>query len=226
MDPVEGSSRWRRWAAKGTAAAISQLIDVLDTRLPTGWRRLTGDALIPYQSLARPGAAWYAIDPAPCHTGVTLCLERVGESQLRGGSVWLAAPPSPTPPPGVASAWDQVMRFLDDGVVPAARSAGVEMQMPTPEEVFLSDLPADVRDRLNAFSKTARKSLPLGREEAELWRGFVVAAFRAKAIIDPGPFTDWLVADGWAREAADELTARFFDHSQLLSQYAEEVSAA
>jgi hypothetical protein len=118
------------------------------------------------------------------------------------------------------------MRFLDEGVVPAARSAGVEMQIPTPEEVFLSGLPADVRGRLVAFSKAARKSLPLGREEAELWRGFVVAAFRAEAIIDPEQFTDWLVADGWVRKAAAELSARFFDHSQLLSRYAEEVSAA
>jgi len=36
------------------------------------------------------------------------------------------------------------------------------------EDAFLSDLPLDIRDRLQAFSGAARKLLPLNREEADL----------------------------------------------------------
>src|SRR5437588_602772 len=81
-------------------------------------------------------------------------------------------------------------------------------------------LPAEVRDRLRTFSQAARKSLPLGREEADLWRGFVIAVFRAQAVIDPSQLTDWLVADGWPRESAEELNARFLDQCILLARYA------
>ena len=98
--------------------------------------------------------------------------------------------------------------------------------VPTPEEVFFSELPFDVRDRLRTFSDAARKSLPLNREEAELWRDFVIAAFRTKAVIDTQPFIDWLAAAGWPRESAAELNSQLLDHWLLLSRYADEVSAA
>ena len=52
----------------------------------------------------------------------------------------------------------------------------------TREEVFLSELPADVRDQLRTFSGTARKSLPLTRQEAALWHEFVITAFRTTVI--------------------------------------------
>jgi hypothetical protein len=226
MDPVEGNARWHHWTAKGTTAAFSRLIDTLDQHLPAGWKRLTEKDLYPLRTPVQPETAWYAIDTAPSHIGVILSLERVGAGLLRGGKVSVAGPPYPTPSPGIPSVWDQVMRFLDEGIVPAAKSAGVDIRVPSPANLFLSELPSDVRERLLAFSKASRKSLPLSREEAEWWRGFVIAAFRAKAVIDPQRFTDWLVASGWTREAAAELSLLFFDHSQLLSRYAEEVSAA
>ncbi len=111
-------------------------------------------------------------------------------------------------------------------MVPAARAVGAVLRLPSSEEVFLADLPADVRDRLRTFSQAARKALPLNREEAALWRDFVIAAFRAKTIIDAQPFTDWLVADGWSRQAAAELNVCFFDQCLLLSRFADEVSVA
>jgi hypothetical protein len=126
----------------------------------------------------------------------------------------------------MSAAWGQVMRFLEDGIVPAAQAAGVDFRLPTTAEVFLSELPADARDRLREFSQAAPKLLPLGREDAERWRGFVVTAFRAQAVLDPDQFTDWFIAEGWPKEAAIELTARFFDECLLLSRYADEASAA
>lgn len=226
MDPEKGASRWHRWAVSGTGIAISQLLIELDANLPPGWKRLTENDLLPYQPLVRKGSAWYAIDSTPSHVGVTLSLERPGDAELRGGRVWFAGPPYPTPEPSIPAAWDRVMQFLDDGVVRAARAVGASVRAPTPEEVFLADLPADVRERLLTFSRAARKSLPLDREEEESWRGFVIAAFRSKAVIDARQFTDWLTTEGWPGEAAAELNARFFDHCQLLGRYADEVSAA
>jgi hypothetical protein len=112
-------------------------------------------------------------------------------------------------------------RFLDEGVIPAARAAGANIRVPTPEDAFFSNLPVDIRDRLQTFSDAARKPLPLNREEAESWREFVIAAFRAKAVIDAQSFIDWLAAAGWPRETAAELNLRFFDHYLLLSRYAD-----
>jgi hypothetical protein len=226
MDPVENASRWSRWAVSGPESTISQVFSVLDTNLPTGWKRLTGQNLLPYMSMVNRGSGWYAIETTSSYVGVTLSIERPRGSELRGGRVWFAGPPSPTGKPGIPAAWDQVTRFLEEGVGPAARAAGANIRVPTPEDAFLSNLPVDVRDRLRTFSEAARKSLPLNREEAELWRGFVIAAFRAKAVVDAQPFTDWLAAAGWSRESAAELNLQFFDHCLLLSRYADEVSAA
>ncbi|MGC1721133.1 MAG: hypothetical protein WA746_19280 [Isosphaeraceae bacterium] len=226
MDPVENASRWSRWAASGPASAISKVFGVLDANLPNCWRRLTGDDLLPYTSMVKPGSGWYALDTTPSYVGVVLSIERPRESELRGGWVWFAKPPYPTGKPSVPAAWDQVSRFLDEGVIPAARAAGANIRVPTPEDAFFSNLPVDIRDRLQTFSDAARKCLPLNREEAELWREFVIAAFRAKAVIDAQPFIDWLAAAGWPRETAAELNLRFFDHCLLLSRYADEVSAA
>jgi hypothetical protein len=74
--------------------------------------------------------------------------------------------------------------------------------------------------------KQGRKSLPLSRPEAASWHDFVIAAYRMNAIVDPESFSNWLGADGWPRESAAELNLRFFDQCQLLSRYADEVSAA
>jgi hypothetical protein len=226
MDPVQNAWRWKRWTATGPESAISEVFRILDANLPSGWSRLTGDELLRYGSLVKPGAGWYGLEATPPNTGVALSIERLRESELRGGWVCFARPASAVGEPGIPARWDDVGRFFDEGVVPAARAAGASMRVPTPEEVFFSELPIDVRNRLRTFSDAARKSLPLNREEAELWREFVIAAFRAKAGIDTQPFIGWLAAAGWPRESAAELDSQLLDQWLLLSQYVDEVSAA
>jgi hypothetical protein len=124
----------------------------------------------------------------------------------------------------VPAAWDDVGRFLDEGVIPAVRAAGASLRVPTPEEVFFSELPFEAGERLRTFSETARKTLPLNREEAELWRDFIIAAFRANAGIDTQPFINWLAAAGWPREAAAQLNSQLLDQWHLLARYVDEVS--
>src|SRR5262249_29384602 len=157
----------------------------------------------------RPGSAWYSRAATTSHPGVTLSLERLSDGELRGGRVWFAGSHSPTPPANIPAAWDQIMRFLDEAIVPAAQAAGASIWAPSPEELFLADLPLDVAERLQTFSQSARKQFPLDRDESELWRSFVIEAFRAKAVIDPRRFVVWLVREGWEREAATELNLRF-----------------
>ncbi len=119
------------------------------------------------------------------------------------------------------------MRFLDEGIVPAARAvSGVLVLVPTVEDLFFGDLPASVADQLRKFSQTARKVLPLDRAEAGLWHDFVIGAYRARAVVDEPRLVAWLIHQTWRREDALELSLRFFDQCLLLSRYAEEVSAA
>ncbi len=226
MDPVETAWRWKRWTATGSESAISEVFRILDANLPSGWRRLTGDDLLRYSGLVKPGSGWYGLEATPPDTGVALSIERLWESELRGGWVWFARPASAASEPGAPATWDDVGRFFDEGVVPAVKAAGASLHVPTPEEVFFSELPIDVRDRLRTFSDAARKSLPLNREEAEFWRDFVIAAFRAKAVLDTQPFIDWLAAAGWPMESAADLSSQLLDQWLLLSRYVDEVSAA
>lgn len=223
MDPVEASSRWHRWAVEGTGSQIDQIIASLDASLPPGWRRLAGKELAPFQALVRKGSAWYAIDTTPAHVGATLSLERYKDSELRGGRVWFSGPPFPGPTANIPATWDQIIRLLEDGIIPAARAVGANLRLPSPEDIFLAELPLEVRDRLRAFTEAAPRSLPLNREEAERWREFVIAAFRAKTVIDGESLVHWLVANGWEEEAARELNLRFFDECLLLLQFADEV---
>lgn len=226
MDPHKAVIRWSEWTARGPADDITRVIDQLDANLPAGWKRLTAEDLTPYQPMAKTGSAWYGLDPTSEHPGVALSLERPADEELRGGRVWFPGPRDASGKLMVPAAWDQVIGFLEDGIVPVLKSSRLVVHLPSPEEVFLAELPMEVRHQLEAFSNAARKLLPLDREEAELWRAFVIAAFRSRSTIAGSQLADWLAANGWAKSAACELSQRFFDHCLLLSQYADEVSAA
>jgi hypothetical protein len=223
MDPVENAWRWMRWTATGPESAISEALRVLDANLPNGWKPLTGEDLLRYGATVKPGSGLYGLEATPPEAGIVVSIERPVPSLMAGGRVWLPGPPSPTDTNGVPAAWNDVGRFLDEGIVPAAKAAGASLRVPTSEEVFFSELPFDVRDRLQTFSDAARKSLPLNNEEAELWRDFVIAAFRTNASFDTQPFINWLSAAGWPREAAAELDSQLVDQWHLLARYLEEL---
>ena len=222
MDPLEDAWRWMRWTATGTEGAISEAFRILHANLPKGWKRLTGDALLRYGAMVKPGSGLYGSEATPPDAGIVVSIERPVPSMMAGGRVWLPTSPSPAGTNGVPVAWNDVGRFLDEGVVPAARVAGVSLRAPTSEEVFFSELPIDVGERLRTFSETASKSLPLNGEEAELWRDFVITAFRMDASLDTQPFINWLSAAGWPREAAAQLHSQLLDQWHLLARYVEE----
>jgi hypothetical protein len=226
LEAVESARRWAQWSVKGSSDVLTRVLDHLDAKLPDGWRRLREEEVRAYQPPAPTAPAWYSLASPPAPVGVTLVVQRLRDSELRGGRVWFPAPSCPTPAVNVSAGWGQVMHFLDNGIVPAAKSAGASVRTPTAADLFLSDLPPDVAEQLREFSHSSRKSLPLQGGELELWRAFVIASFRGRAIIDSRALVDWFVHEGWTREAAIELNQRFVDESLLLTRYADEVSAA
>jgi hypothetical protein len=229
MESTEAAQRWEQWAVRGAEGALARVLTVLDANLPAGWSRLTGNDVPPFQATDSQ-QAWYSLAATPSRPRVTLSLRQLGKYELRGGTVqidFLSHPISSGEAGSVAeSVWEQIVRFQDEGIFPAAREVGMTVRTPGPEEVFVSGLPWEVPDRLRTFSGTARKSLPLTRQEAGLWNEFVIAAFRMKAVIDSDTFASWLMADGWTSESARELTSRLVDECLLLSRYLEEVWAA
>jgi hypothetical protein len=116
------------------------------------------------------------------------------------------------------------MRLLDEGIVAAARAAGALVSAPRADELFLAEIPPDVAGMLLRFSRSARKALPLAADDAHLWHTFVIGAFRARVVVESRRLVEWLVHEGWEREAALELNLRFFEQCRLLSRYAEEVA--
>jgi hypothetical protein len=225
IEPVEAANRWHQWSAKGPDSVLAQLIERLDENLPGGWKRLHGEELGPYRSLVRPGAAWYSLATTPQYIGVTLSVERTSAGGMRGGRVWFARLPFP-PTATIPAAWDQVMQFLDAGIVVAARSAGAPISAPSPDALFLAELPPEIAESLCTFSRSARKSLPLAPDDSQRWSSFVIGAFRARAVVDDRRLVEWFVHEGWEREAARELSRRFFDQCRLLNRYVEEVASA
>jgi hypothetical protein len=223
IDAAGAANRWSQWTARGDDEVLARLIECLDANLPGGWKRLQGESLDPYRSGVRPGSAWYSIESTPEHVGVTLSIERARPGGMRGGRVWFAGPPHP-PTATIPAAWGQVMTFLDEGVVGAARAAGAQVSAPGIDDLFLAELPPDVAGMLVRFSRSARKALPLAADDAHLWHSFVIGAFRARAPVESRRLVEWLVHEGWERDAALELNLRFFEQCRLLSRYAEEAA--
>jgi hypothetical protein len=116
------------------------------------------------------------------------------------------------------------MRFLDEGVVVAARAAGVQIWAPSPDVLFLGELPPETAEALRTFSRSAAKSLPLAPDDLKRWNTFVIGAFRGRAVVDGRRLVTWLVHQGWEQGAATELNLRFFDQCLLLTRFTEEAS--
>ncbi len=221
MDPTHAAERWHGWAATSTPEQIVRFLAHLDSHLPAGWQRLREAEEALRQTMDPGSNRWYAFS-SPTPSGPTVGLMHPHAAEVRGGRVFLGGPVLPPPADAVNAAWTEVMTFLDNGIQPAVHAAGVDFH---PSSQFVAELPWDTRDRLQQFSDASRKSLPLQPPEAERWREFVVSAYRTRTPINARLFGNWLVSQGWAREAAAELTLRFFDQSLLLSRYTEEAAA-
>ena len=89
MDPLENAWRWMRWTATGTEGAISEAFRILHANLPKGWKRLTGDDLLRYGAMVKPGSGLYGFEATPPDAGIVVSIERPVPSMMTGGRVWL-----------------------------------------------------------------------------------------------------------------------------------------
>jgi hypothetical protein len=226
METLQVANRWWRWVVRGSESVLKNTIDNLDGRLPSKWVRVTGDDLKPLGSDVGPNSYAYELPPTETRAGVLLTIDRVRDAELRGRRLWFTPLTFDRQPTNISTAWNEVVVFLDEGVLPAAKAAGASTWDPSPDEVFMGELPAEVASRLREFSTSSQKRLPLNREESERWQSFVISAFRMRAVVDPDQFVDWLVTAGWGTADARELSTQFFEQCRLLSRFSEEVTAA
>lgn len=225
MDPTEAAAvaRWQRWVVRGAPSQIEEVIANLDADPHSRWERVEGPPPSPSWStlLVRSDSLWYLLRASDTGVVVTVSVERPSGFELRGGWVCPADRPRGDAPAFAADAWDRVIEFLEEGVVPAAQKAGADVFAPSRSRIFEDDLPTEVRSSLAAFSGASNRSLPLNDEASAAWQGFVVAAFRSGDAVDPEEFLHWLTEGGWALDDAGELKRRFLDEYSLLYRFTE-----
>lgn len=225
MKAADCAIRWNRWNVIGTKEEIEQFINELNGNLPTGWRPSTQHEIPSSGSAQANGGFWYTWETDSSNWGIILKIQHLSERYLTGGDVRFTSPTKVFSVPDDCSvSWNDVMDFLDKAIAPAAKASGIQAEIPSFQDMFLSDLPFDARQKLLEFTKLARKVLPLNRQEAEVWQKFVIWVFRTKAIVDTDPFIAYLIAEGWPKETAEVLCTKLYDQYELLARYAEEVS--
>ena len=221
MAEKERLVRWYEWNIPSSKDQLHQIIDALDTGLPGGWRKVSGnEPIFPEPKLlSQDQVASYSLDPTQERGGVKLSLDFCYGRELRGGRITGTSPLSMPMGTWLDFASVEADRFLDDGIAPAGAKVGAVIRRATLPDIFLSKLSLDARDSLLAFDKKAGRKLPLEWNESEAWQDFVIAAKRYSKAADYGLLEEWLVTRGWPAESAAELSERFFDQLELLSRY-------
>lgn len=224
MDPYDAFNRWQNWRVEGTASQLSSVLEHLDANLPAGWRKANRDDLPEPESPVEEGANSYYLDATPDHIAVGVRVVPAPPSGLRGGQFWFGGSRRPLAKADSRAIWEQIVRFLDRGIKPAAEGVAARVWVPSTADLFFNGLPIDIRDFLQTFSASSGKTFPLGRDALGLWHDFVVSAFRSRTRVESVPMQEWLIAQGWPAPGAKELVSRFYDQCQLLTRYAEELA--
>ena len=204
--------RWTNWRVRGDEAALARTLDNMDAALPAGWSQqaLVGEL--------RYAVRLYKFRPEGAGFPWSVPIERWASGELQAGPV-LAVPPPTWTGLRPQSLNPQLIRFLDEVIVPAATKAGATVYDPTPAERFLDELPIDLRYQFAAFDTQVRKALPFDWKESEAWDELVVAAYRSSAPMDDERLVDWFRSRGWPEADAAELTERLSDGRRLLGHY-------
>jgi hypothetical protein len=75
-----------------------------------------------------------------------------------------------------------------------------------------------LEQKLRAFSTAANRT-SLHPKDEERWRTFVIAAHREHSPVTETDVSEWLAADGWSTEPAQQLGSQYVDERALLAQY-------
>jgi hypothetical protein len=74
---------------------------------------------------------------------------------------------------------------------------------------------------MTALVDTGDGQWPLPQQAEQRWRIFVLTAFREDVALKPEELTAWFAASGWDKQAATELTNRFYADVAQISEYEE-----
>jgi hypothetical protein len=146
-----------------------------------------------------------------------LCLNRVSDRRVRGGTYSLIDASPETGPVEVAAVVDDV---ISNVIVPSANHLGLKVTRPRlgPNSVVRPKTMA----ALVAFSDVATGGgFPLSEASEAAWRKFLITASQEDVAFDRDELRDWFVSNGWVSEDARTLMERFDRDATLLAEYSE-----
>jgi hypothetical protein len=206
---------WRHVLVKGPKEQLDRFLDEVGRRFEAlGWARetslegrLNGD---PHQ--ANRFYCWVSAHENRPH--VRLCLNRVTERRLRGGTYDLLDGRA-----GVADLAAEMQHVLAEVLEPAAAAVGLEVAYPRLGPI--SRVEPRTAAALTALAGAGDGQWPLPEHLEPLWEQVVRNAYREGVAINPEELTAWFAASGWEGEAAAELAERFYRGVARLSEYEE-----
>jgi hypothetical protein len=218
VQAVDLIASWRRILIDGRAEQISSMLGDLEARLSgKGFERdAEAEKTMNWHPYQRNRVLCFAGGPEG-GPRLLLCLNRVSERRVRGGTYSLIDGPSEAGAVEVAAVLDDVIR---NAIVPSARSFGLEVARPRlgPNSLVQPKTMA----ALLAFSDVATGGgLPLSEASEAAWRKFLITASLEDIAFDTEELRDWFVNNGWESEDAGILTERFVREASLLAEYSE-----
>lgn len=222
VQAVDLIASWRRILIEGKAEQVTLMLDDVEARLKS--KGFVRDAESEKTMNWHP----YQRNRVLCFAGgssggprLLLCLNRVSERRVRGGTYSLLDSSPDAGPVEVAAVVDDVIKNV---IVPSANNFGLKVTRPRlgPKSLVQPRTMA----ALLAFSDAATGGrLPLAQVSEAAWRKFLIAASSEDVAFDTEELMDWFVTNGWTSEDARALTERFVREATLLAEYAEAIGS-
>jgi hypothetical protein len=218
VQAVDLIASWRKILIEGKAEQITSILEDIEERLKSkGFER---------DAEAEKNMNWHtrARNRVLCFVGgpeggprLLLCLNRVSERRVRGGTYSLIDASPEAGPVEVAAV---VADVISNVIVPTANHLGLKVTRPRlgPNSVVQSKTMA----ALVAFSDVATGGgFPLSEASEGAWRKFLITASQEVVAFDRDELRDWFVSNGWVSEDARTLMERFDRDATLLAEYSE-----
>ena len=215
LEAIETINSWRRVLIEGKREDIDSMLSDVERRLgEKGWQRATDREA----AMGRSGngkESWRCfVGGPPGGPKLLLCLTRVSDRRVRGGTYSLISAPPGMQPSDVAKVVEDVVTI---DLTPSAST--FQLRVTTPRLGRMSRVPPKTLAALRFFSDMAAGVWPLPAQCEQAWRHFVISACLEDAAFDIEELSDWFVANGWTAEAADVLKKRFVSEAGLISEY-------
>jgi hypothetical protein len=219
LEAIEIINSWRRILIEGKPEQIDRMLGDVERRLEEkGWARN-------FEIEAKMGTSADQKNRWLCFVGgprdgpqLMLCLTRVSDRRVRGGTYSLLNGPPGMQSTDVAGVVEDVMKGV---LTPSASSFGLKVTIPRLGRN--SRVPPKTLAALRLFSDLAAGAWPLPTEMEPIWQRFVISACREDAAFDIDELSDWFVTNGWSSEAAHALTERFISEASLITEYEDEI---